>query len=702
VAEPEPKRSRAREIAQNVLLSLVSMAVVLGAAELVLRRLEHGKTAPSVAPYITDWQDWDGEFYTVKSAAAGWPPWEDYNSDGLRDREHEVAKPPGVRRIACLGDSTTLGWGIRPEQAYPQVLEELLESAGEPSEVFNVGLGGWSTRQELIAYRRIARKYRPDTVLLGICLNDVAEMQNNLSRPPRWLAALHRRSAIVRRVVHAEEREIAEVDELFRAPDSPKVRSAFARMFADLRVLRDEVAKDGARFAVLVFPFRFQVEGKAPRPVAQETIAAFCREERMACVDLLPAVRRLGPAAFHDIDHFSVGGARLVAEEVLASGLVTAAQPSPGVVSVTSALVAAGAAHPLPDLVSALRGSDDREKVAAARAVGRLGPKAADAVPALVGLLEDRSPSVRAAAARAIGPIGPRAPAASLALVERLRDDDERVRWRSVESLKELELDPAVCLPSLLAVLGDPRAPGREEAARVIGGLGPAATPAVPALMAALADPAASVRGRAAWALGQIGPSAKDAVPALVRAFADPEIRWWAVDALQGLGPAAAPAVPALVQTLRDPSGNVRWRSTLALGAIGPAAKEAVPALVEAARDDREYVRLAALTALAAVGTDPRVAEPAYRHALRDPIARVRTQAAVSLGELGPAAADAAADLTTRLSDDDPGVRARAARALGRLGPLSPAVRRALETALQDDDDAVRAEAGRALKGAKL
>src|SRR5262249_58411655 len=108
--------------------------------ELVFRRQERGKTAPSVAPYITDWQDWDGEFYTVKSAAAGWPPWEDYNSDGLRDREHEVAKAPGVRRIVCLGDSTTLRWGLRPQQAYPQGPEEQVESAGEPSAGFILGL----------------------------------------------------------------------------------------------------------------------------------------------------------------------------------------------------------------------------------------------------------------------------------------------------------------------------------------------------------------------------------------------------------------------------------------------------------------------------------------------------------------------------------------------------------------------------------
>jgi HEAT repeat protein/lysophospholipase L1-like esterase len=692
--------------AQNLLLGLASTLVFLGGAELLCRRLERGRPAPSVAPYITDWQQWDGEFYTVKSAAAGWPPWEDYNSDGLRDREHDLAKPPGVRRIVCLGDSTTLGWGIGPEQAYPQVLEELLESAGEPSEVFNVGLGGWSTRQERIAYRRIARKYRPDVVLLGLCLNDVAEMQNNLSRPPGWLAALHRRSALVRRVVRADEREIAEVEELFRARDSPKVRAGFLRMFEEVRLLRQEVERDGARFAVLVFPFRFQVEPKPPPPTVQETIAAFCREERLSCLDLLPAIRRAGPDAFHDIDHFSVAGARVVAEEALASGVLA---PSPAAEVGSRAAGAAGgapvdasASRPLPELVAALRGPGDRERVAAARALGRLGPKAAEAVPALVALLEDPNPSVRAAAARAVGPIGTRRSGAQLALVERLRDPNERVRWRATESLKEVELDAAACLPALLAVLGDPEARGREEAARVVGALGPAAAPAVPALVDALGDPAASVRGRAAWALGQIGPAAKDAVSALVLAFRDPEIRWWAVDALQGLGPAAAPAVPALVGALRDGSPNVRWRATLALAAIGPAARSATPALLEAAGDGREYVRVGALTALGAVGAEPGVAEPAYGRALGDPVARVRSQAVAALGDLGRAAAPAAEALVARLSDEDSGVRARAARALGRIAPLSPPVRRALEAALQDRDEGVRAEAGKALEGSKL
>src|SRR5262249_21637739 len=150
-------------------------------------------------------------------AATGWPPWEDYNRDGLRDREHSVEKPPGVRRVGCLGDSVTPRYGIRPQEARPPGLQGLPAARGPRGGGLNAALGGWSTRQELIAYRRLARKYRPDQVLLGVCLNDIPEMENNLARPPRLVQSLYRRSALVRTVVGAERREIGSVEELFRA-----------------------------------------------------------------------------------------------------------------------------------------------------------------------------------------------------------------------------------------------------------------------------------------------------------------------------------------------------------------------------------------------------------------------------------------------------------------------------------------------------
>jgi HEAT repeat protein/lysophospholipase L1-like esterase len=688
-------RSRRRELGQNLALALASSLVFLGGAELVARLLEAPPPKqPAPAAYITDWEAWDGDFYTVKSTAVGWPPWEDYNTDGLRDREHTLQKRPGSWRVACLGDSVTMGWSIRPEQAWPQVLEEVAQASGLDAEVMNVALGGWSTRQELIAYRKIVRRYRPDEVLVGICLNDVAEMQNNLSRPPALLAALHRRSALVRLVVGGRSREIRAVEELFAAPDSEPVRRGYERMFADLRRLHAEVTADGARFGVLVFPFRFQVASAAPPPVAQATLAAFCRREGIAFLDLLPALAPLGETAFNDYDHLSPGGSRRVAEEVFASRLVPPEAASAGASSAPPLEVEASV-RDLGPLRLALDDPDEGRRAAALRALAILGPRALPLVPTLTEVLGDQSPALRAAAAFALGEVGPPAAAALprlgallqdadarvragaayalgrlgpearrfvSPLVGCLGDADERVRWRAGDALGKIGLEREA-LPVLLPLVQG-RGPGRGLAAEAVGRLGPGAAEAVPDLMAAARDDRAEVRWRAVWALGRIGPLAAPALPVVRAALADPDLRWRAAEALGGFGPAAAEAVPDLLPLLADPSSNVRWRTATALGSIRSGV--AASALARAVHDPAENVRLAAVIALVDVPAPLSVAEPALLDALRDPDSRVRLHAVRGLGRLGSPSQGARRGLDSARRDPDPAVRAAAERVVRR------------------------------------
>jgi HEAT repeat protein/lysophospholipase L1-like esterase len=679
------------------MLSAATVVVTLGGAEGICRIFERERPPPPpVAEYITDWGG--SEFVTLKSAATGWPPWEDYNSDGLRDREHAVAKPAGLRRVACLGDSVTLGYGIRPQDAWPEVLQDLLAARGQRAEVFNVAFGGWSTRQELIAYRRLARKYRPDQVLLGVCLNDVPEMENNLTRPPHLVRALYGRSALVRAVVGARRREIASVEELFRTPRSAKVEDAFRLVFDDIRTLKDEVRADGGRLAVIVFPFRFQLRPGAPAPAAQREIAEFCAAEGLAFFDALPALRSLGEAAFLDYDHFSPAGARRVAEAIADSGLLDLderAEPGPEGVTTPRPVPAAG--KPVSALLASLRDADPRERAAAARALGNraaepasavpalvaaLGSPAAEvraaaawglggfgadataAVPALTAALGDASGAVRTGSAWALGQIGPAAHGAAAALVAVLDDPDESVRWRAGEALGAVGPAPASCLEPLRRMAADPGHPGRAGAASALGQLGPAAAAAVPALAAALDDARSDVRGHAAWALGRIGPASAPAVPVLVRLMRDPDNGWRAADALGAIGPAARAAVGPLAASLADPSGSMRWRAALALGGLGEAARPAGPALVSAVNDPEENVRLAATRALATIGVDAGLARPALMRALGDPDSRVRAAAARALHRLGPDAATARALDERARSDPDDTVRAAARRAL--------------------------------------
>jgi HEAT repeat protein len=496
----------------------------------------------------------------------GWPPWEEFNRDGLRDRTHTVEKPDDVWRVAFLGDSVTLGAGLRPEQAYPQVIQARLDAEGRGTEVFSVALWGWSTRQQRIAWERIARKYRQDQVVLAVCLNDIPELHNNLAQPPRLLAALHNRSALVRAAVNAEGRAIANVEQLFFEPEAPRVREAFAQFFAEVRALHKSVKDDGAQLDVIVFPFRFQLAPGPPPPVAQARIAEFCAKEGLRCFDLLPPLQRWGTTAFLDYDHLSAEGSERVADHLLASGLL----PAPS--------------YPRRALLKALGAGD--------------GPLSAEALA--TALTHEREP-IRREAARALGEAPPadRARAAA-GLFAALSDERETVRAQAARSLSRLDLS-ADSVPSLVAALRSADPYVSSFAAWTLGGMGEAAAAAVPALVEALEREEGFGRGGAAAALAKLGPAAGAAVPALVQALSshDGDRRWKAARTLGRIGPAAREAVPALTRALGDTNEYVRAHAARALGRIGASDPEALGALERAAHDGDDAVQKAARDALA-------------------------------------------------------------------------------------------------------
>ncbi len=472
--------------------------------------------------------------------------------------------------------------------------------------MLNVSLMAWSTRQERIAYERIARRYHPDLVLLGVCLNDPQELANNLARPPALLSRLHARSALVRWIVDARGREIRNVQQLFTAPDAPEVRASLERFFDELRQLKAVVEADGVSLSVLVFPYAGQVGPDPPPPVVQEKIRAFCAREGLPFLDLLPAVRPLGPAAFIPGDHLHLRAEACarVADQVVEAALVPPSWTSVSALaealgtdalnlgSARAKVLARFLAHPDPAL-----------RAEAAWALGRRGPEARPAVPALLGVLTDDEESVRLNGAVALGRI--RSPEARPGLFAALADPRQGVRWRAAEALNAIGLDPGHDLPALVTALGNRDLYVRAFAAWSLGqmGSGAGAVAEPLATLALEADP--GVRAVAVTALGHIGVAEGKAVAALGRGLRDSawEERWRAARALGLIGPSAAPAVPDLIAGLADPSDRVRREAARALGRIGPGAEAALPALQAARRDPNDAVREAAAGAATRVAT---------------------------------------------------------------------------------------------------
>ena len=120
--------------------------------------------------------------YALRPGMEGWNRKEGVayvriNSDGLRDREHARAKPPGAFRIAILGDSYAEALQVAQEAAFWEVMEQSLQRgcgafAGRDIEAINFGVSGYGTAQELITLRKKVWDYAPDLVLLAVTTNN--------------------------------------------------------------------------------------------------------------------------------------------------------------------------------------------------------------------------------------------------------------------------------------------------------------------------------------------------------------------------------------------------------------------------------------------------------------------------------------------------------------------------------------------------
>jgi len=105
---------------------------------------------------------------------------ESFNSEGLRDVEHPIAKPAGTFRIALLGDSATEGLQVPLKETYSSVLESIVTMPGKKTEVLNFGCSSYSTGQEVLQFEREVAQYQPDLTVLLYNRGDTLE---NVRKP---------------------------------------------------------------------------------------------------------------------------------------------------------------------------------------------------------------------------------------------------------------------------------------------------------------------------------------------------------------------------------------------------------------------------------------------------------------------------------------------------------------------------------------
>lgn len=85
-------------------------------------------------------------------------------------QEFNLTKPPDTLRIACLGDSYTIGDDVQAQFNFPNLVKEMIPD----SEVLNFGMSGKGTEYMYIVYMNRAKEYNPDVVIMNIFIGDLS------------------------------------------------------------------------------------------------------------------------------------------------------------------------------------------------------------------------------------------------------------------------------------------------------------------------------------------------------------------------------------------------------------------------------------------------------------------------------------------------------------------------------------------------
>jgi hypothetical protein len=93
------------------------------------------------------------------------------NNYGMRGRDVSLTKPPGLSRIAVLGDSFAWGWGVEEAELFTTIIERKIPN----TEVLNFAVPGYGPVQYYLETDRVL-SFNPDVVVIVFCLgNDFSD-----------------------------------------------------------------------------------------------------------------------------------------------------------------------------------------------------------------------------------------------------------------------------------------------------------------------------------------------------------------------------------------------------------------------------------------------------------------------------------------------------------------------------------------------
>jgi lysophospholipase L1-like esterase len=156
-------------------------------------------------------------------------------------------KPPGVERIAFIGDSVTLGYGVEEDDTFVRRFERIAaRSRSQPSiEALNFGVDGYNAVQVGALLRLRVLPFEPDTVVYVLCPNDF-DFQGASGEKIRYFR--RPTSFLLQRIERIRHRFSDAQYHLYHFDRTKR------RVFEEVDAMRAESEAGGARFVVVVLP----------------------------------------------------------------------------------------------------------------------------------------------------------------------------------------------------------------------------------------------------------------------------------------------------------------------------------------------------------------------------------------------------------------------------------------------------------------
>lgn len=167
-------------VKKRVILTILALPLSLLVGEISARIWVKSRYTPARIEELTTLSPVRGRFacYPFLPYVLN-PEFPGHNPLGFRGEPFESKKPAGVKRLVCLGASTTYGGNDGPENSYPAQLGKLMKGLPEHWEVINGGTLGYVSNEMLIALEVRVLPLDPDVIVILPSRNEIVPQTFN-------------------------------------------------------------------------------------------------------------------------------------------------------------------------------------------------------------------------------------------------------------------------------------------------------------------------------------------------------------------------------------------------------------------------------------------------------------------------------------------------------------------------------------------